>query len=80
MIPQDLGEVVARGADQELDVLFLAVDGIFFASNITKIADTPEGRAADTQCFAYDHLRRMTEEVAMGAMKVCGAHAYVREA
>lgn len=23
-------------------------------------------------------LRRMTEEVAMGAMKVCGAHAYVR--
>jgi alkylation response protein AidB-like acyl-CoA dehydrogenase len=24
------------------------------------------------------HLRRMTEEVAMGAMKVCGAHAYVR--
>lgn len=24
------------------------------------------------------HLRRMSEEVAMGAMKVCGAHAYVR--
>lgn len=24
------------------------------------------------------HLRRMTEEVALGAMKVCGAHAYVR--
>lgn len=24
------------------------------------------------------HLRRMTEEVGMGAMKVCGAHAYVR--
>ncbi|MEV1120250.1 polymorphic toxin type 43 domain-containing protein [Actinosynnema sp. NPDC049800] len=31
------------------------------AGNITKIADTPEGRAADTQCFAYDHLRRMTD-------------------
>ncbi len=24
------------------------------------------------------HLRRMSEEVAQGAMKVCGAHAYVR--
>ncbi|MEX2080539.1 MAG: acyl-CoA dehydrogenase family protein [Dehalococcoidia bacterium] len=24
------------------------------------------------------HLRRMSEEVAMGSMKVCGAHAYVR--
>src|SRR5207248_1088440 len=24
------------------------------------------------------HLRRMTEEVLMGAMKTCGAHAYVR--
>jgi alkylation response protein AidB-like acyl-CoA dehydrogenase len=24
------------------------------------------------------HLRRMSEEVALGAMKVCGAHAYVR--
>ncbi|MBY8854689.1 hypothetical protein K7G98_43120, partial [Saccharothrix sp. MB29] len=24
-------------------------------------ADTPEGRPADTQCFAYDHLRRMNE-------------------
>jgi alkylation response protein AidB-like acyl-CoA dehydrogenase len=24
------------------------------------------------------HVRRMTEEVALGAMKVCGAHAYVR--
>lgn len=24
------------------------------------------------------HLRRMSEEIAMGAMKVCGAHAYVK--
>jgi alkylation response protein AidB-like acyl-CoA dehydrogenase len=24
------------------------------------------------------HLRRMSEEVSQGAMKVCGAHAYVR--
>ncbi len=31
------------------------------AGNITKVADTPEGRVADTQCFAYDHLRRMNE-------------------
>ena len=25
------------------------------------------------------HLRRMSEEVSQGAMKVCGAHAYVRQ-
>ncbi|MDU0294016.1 polymorphic toxin-type HINT domain-containing protein [Saccharothrix longispora] len=31
------------------------------AGNITEVADTPEGRPADTQCFAYDHLRRMNE-------------------
>ncbi|XVS61711.1 RHS repeat-associated core domain-containing protein [Actinosynnema sp. CA-299493] len=31
------------------------------AGNVTKVADTPEGRVADTQCFGYDHLRRMTE-------------------
>ncbi|WP_447005926.1 RHS repeat-associated core domain-containing protein [Saccharothrix isguenensis] len=31
------------------------------AGNVLKVADTPQGRAADTQCFAYDHLRRMTE-------------------
>ncbi|WP_146174076.1 RHS repeat-associated core domain-containing protein [Saccharothrix carnea] len=31
------------------------------AGNVTKIADTPVGRVADTQCFAYDHLRRMNE-------------------
>lgn len=39
---------------------------------------------ADAQDFARAmtrtvyHLRRMSEEVAQGAMKVCGAHAYVR--
>ncbi|MBW4719978.1 RHS repeat-associated core domain-containing protein [Saccharothrix obliqua] len=31
------------------------------AGNILKIADTPDGRPADIQCFAYDHLRRMTD-------------------
>jgi RHS repeat-associated protein len=31
------------------------------AGNITKVADTPEGRVADVQCFGYDHLRRMTD-------------------
>ncbi|MFD7655507.1 RHS repeat-associated core domain-containing protein [Actinosynnema sp. NPDC059797] len=31
------------------------------AGNITKIADTPENRVPDIQCFAYDHLRRMTD-------------------
>ncbi|MFF3659118.1 polymorphic toxin-type HINT domain-containing protein [Streptomyces olivochromogenes] len=31
------------------------------AGNIKKLADTPEGRTADVQCFTYDHLRRMTD-------------------
>ncbi|MCW3819641.1 RHS repeat protein [Micromonospora sp. DR5-3] len=31
------------------------------AGNVTSIADTPQGQPADTQCFRYDHLRRMTE-------------------
>lgn len=31
------------------------------AGNITKIADTPAGGSFDTQCFTYDHLRRLTE-------------------
>ena len=31
------------------------------AGNILKVADTPENRAADIQCFGYDHLRRMTD-------------------
>ncbi|GAB2857010.1 RHS repeat-associated core domain-containing protein [Lentzea nigeriaca] len=31
------------------------------AGNINRIADTPEGGASDIQCFAYDHLRRMTD-------------------
>jgi RHS repeat-associated protein len=29
--------------------------------NILKIADAPEGRTADVQCFTYDYLRRLTE-------------------
>jgi RHS repeat-associated protein len=29
------------------------------ANNITKIADTPAGGTADTQCFDYDYLRRL---------------------
>nr|WP_158854672.1 RHS repeat-associated core domain-containing protein [Saccharothrix deserti] len=31
------------------------------AGNITRIADTPEGRVPDIQCFGYDYLRRMEE-------------------
>ncbi|MFF1681929.1 polymorphic toxin-type HINT domain-containing protein [Streptomyces sp. NPDC058256] len=30
------------------------------SGNIQKIADTPEGKTADVQCFAYDYLRRLT--------------------
>ncbi|MFG2464810.1 RHS repeat-associated core domain-containing protein [Streptomyces canus] len=29
--------------------------------NIKRIADAPEGRTADVQCFTYDYLRRLTE-------------------
>ncbi|KOV57820.1 ligand-binding protein [Streptomyces sp. NRRL WC-3618] len=29
--------------------------------NILKVADTPEGKTADVQCFTYDYLRRLTE-------------------
>ena len=31
------------------------------AGQITKIADTPNGGVADTQCFSHDHLGRTTE-------------------
>ncbi len=31
------------------------------AGNVTKIVDTPAGGSADTQCFDYDHLRRLTQ-------------------
>ncbi|QXV63070.1 polymorphic toxin-type HINT domain-containing protein [Amycolatopsis sp. TNS106] len=30
------------------------------SGNVTKIADTPPGAVGDTQCFAYDYLKRMT--------------------
>jgi RHS repeat-associated protein len=31
------------------------------AGNLTAIADTPQDKPADVQCFRYDHLRRLTE-------------------
>lgn len=31
------------------------------AGNITRIANTPAGGTADTQCFGYDYQRRLTE-------------------
>ncbi|GLZ00688.1 type IV secretion protein Rhs [Actinoplanes sp. NBRC 103695] len=31
------------------------------AGNILSVADKPDGLAQDTQCFRYDHLRRLTE-------------------
>ncbi|MGO1052197.1 RHS repeat-associated core domain-containing protein [Crossiella sp. CA198] len=34
--------------------------------NITRIADVPEGGKWDTQCFRYDHLRRMTKAFTPG--------------
>ncbi|WP_105970915.1 ricin-type beta-trefoil lectin domain protein [Streptomyces geranii] len=31
------------------------------SGNVTKLADTPEGKTADVQCFQYDYLRRLTD-------------------
>ncbi|MEV0430105.1 RHS repeat-associated core domain-containing protein [Micromonospora sp. NPDC050495] len=31
------------------------------AGNLLRINDTPYGQPADTQCYRYDHLRRLTE-------------------
>ncbi len=31
------------------------------AGNVTKLVDSPGGQSADTQCFGYDHLRRLTQ-------------------
>ncbi|MDX3524821.1 polymorphic toxin-type HINT domain-containing protein, partial [Streptomyces scabiei] len=31
------------------------------AGNVLGIADAPEGKTADVQCFTYDYLRRLTE-------------------
>ncbi|OLF13453.1 hypothetical protein BU204_27005 [Actinophytocola xanthii] len=31
------------------------------AGNVTSVADKTAGQTADTQCFRYDHLRRLTE-------------------
>ncbi|WP_344348619.1 RHS repeat-associated core domain-containing protein [Catellatospora coxensis] len=40
--------------------------------NILSIADTPVGGTRDIQCFAYDHLRRLTEAWATdSATKTC---------
>ncbi|GIJ27680.1 hypothetical protein Vqi01_28420 [Micromonospora qiuiae] len=30
------------------------------AGNVTRIREQPQGQAADTQCYAYDYLRRLT--------------------
>ncbi|MET9879268.1 ricin-type beta-trefoil lectin domain protein [Actinacidiphila glaucinigra] len=31
------------------------------SGNVTQLADTPEGKTADVQCFLYDYLRRVTD-------------------
>ncbi|MFI6477123.1 RHS repeat-associated core domain-containing protein [Nonomuraea sp. NPDC050663] len=43
------------------------------AGNITRVADRPGGQSADTQCFTYDHLRRLTS--AWTATDDCGSGA-----
>ncbi|MEU5690795.1 RHS repeat-associated core domain-containing protein [Actinosynnema sp. NPDC020468] len=31
------------------------------SGNVLRVADTPAGAASDVQCYAYDHLRRLSE-------------------
>ena len=48
---------------------------------MTESLSTPYASGEEfNRSFAHTvyQLRRMTEEVALGTMKVCGAHAYVR--
>jgi RHS repeat-associated protein len=44
-------------ADPDSDVRY-AYDP---AGNVTSVSDAPAGQPADTQCFRYDHQRRLTE-------------------
>lgn len=37
------------------------------AGNLTKLTDSPYGQTADSQCYAYDHLRRLVEAWTPGA-------------
>jgi RHS repeat-associated protein len=50
-------------ADAEVPAPMLANTNYTYdpAGNVTSIADTVPGRPADTQCFRYDHLRRLSE-------------------
>lgn len=36
------------------------------AGNVTRLTDSPPGTLGDTQCFEYDHLRRMTSAFTPG--------------
>ncbi|WP_051115033.1 RHS repeat-associated core domain-containing protein [Actinokineospora enzanensis] len=45
-----------------LNSAYLAKRGYTYdpAGNVTRLTDAPPGTAADTQCFGYDYLKRMT--------------------
>jgi len=49
--------VVAEGQPEIADYSYSYDD----AGNVTRIHEEPAGQTADTQCFGYDHLRRLTE-------------------
>lgn len=56
-----LGRVLT---ERERTGQLLAVDEVYDydpAGNVTRTANLVAGSAADTQCFAYDHLRRVTD-------------------
>jgi alkylation response protein AidB-like acyl-CoA dehydrogenase len=69
----------AQAAVGEMDHWLGTARTVFYDTVRQVDAPFPDGQAFTRHLVrTVYHLRRMTEEVGMGAMKVCGAHAYVR--
>jgi len=85
--PPGLGQPPGFRADEAWAQLGIGVMDHWLGTGRVVLYDMARSLAApyaDVQDFARAmtrtvyHLRRMSEEVTQGAMKVCGAHAYVR--
>ncbi len=65
--------LVRSMVDRNVSLLHLADAHYTYdpSGNMTRIADNPDGGATDTQCFGYDHLRRLTQ--AWTATDTCAA-------
>ncbi len=53
-------------------VLMWTTHGYDPAGNLTQVRDSPAAGSADTQCFTYDYLRRLTEAWTPGAERAPG--------